>query len=83
MSTFVEEWCGAVSARSRGDVQELGAVGKPTLVNAVIFGIEVEALIDTGSVISILPAGLLKLAKSRGFDIDKEVGAGMELAKLE
>ncbi|VDP48352.1 unnamed protein product [Heligmosomoides polygyrus] len=73
MSTFVEEWCGAVSARSRGDVQELGAVGKPTLVNAVIFGIEVEALIDTGSVISILPAGLLKLAKSRGFDIDKEV----------
>ncbi|VDO19189.1 unnamed protein product [Heligmosomoides polygyrus] len=39
----------------------------------VIFGIEVEALIDTGSVISILPAALLKLAKNRDFDIDKKV----------
>ncbi|VDP34804.1 unnamed protein product [Heligmosomoides polygyrus] len=73
MFTFVKEWCGALRAQSKGDIHEFGAVGKPTLFNAVIFGIEVEALMDTGSVISILPAGLLKIAKSRGFDINKEV----------
>ncbi|KAK6027021.1 zinc knuckle [Ostertagia ostertagi] len=73
LSTFVEEWCGMVRIQRSPVDSGTVAVGKPTLYDATIFGIKVKALIDTGSVISILPAALLKQAKENGFDLDSEV----------
>ncbi|KAK6033093.1 hypothetical protein OSTOST_00709 [Ostertagia ostertagi] len=72
LSTFVEEWCGMVrTQKPTADINTV-AVGKPTLYDAMIFGIKVKARIGTGSVISTLPA-LLKQAKENGFDLDSEV----------
>lgn len=39
------------------------AVGNPTICDAYVFGIKIKALVDTGSVISIVPATLLRQAK--------------------
>lgn len=73
LSTFVEDWCGMLGTPCTAAMRNRVTVGKPTLCNAVIFGIKVKALVDTGSVISIVPASLLKQAKDQGFDIDKEL----------
>ncbi|VDL69430.1 unnamed protein product [Nippostrongylus brasiliensis] len=72
LSTFVDEYCGMVSQGIRPAQSENVVTGKPTLCDVSIFGMKVKALIDTGSVVSIVPTTLLKQAKDRGFDLDKE-----------
>ncbi|KAK5979129.1 hypothetical protein GCK32_020207, partial [Trichostrongylus colubriformis] len=49
------------------------AYGKPYIYDIEIFGILAKAMIDTGSVISIVPMGLLKRAQREGADLDKSV----------
>uniref|UniRef100_A0A7I4YM70 CCHC-type domain-containing protein n=1 Tax=Haemonchus contortus TaxID=6289 RepID=A0A7I4YM70_HAECO len=68
-SAFVKQWCCEV----RTDAQTNGmteAYGKPYICNVTIFGIIAKAMIDTGSVLSIVPMGLLKQAQNKGVDLD-------------
>ncbi|KAK6018450.1 zinc knuckle, partial [Ostertagia ostertagi] len=56
-----------MEAQSNGMTE---AYGKPYICNITIFGIIAKAMIDTGSVISIVPMGLLKHAQNNGVDLD-------------
>ncbi|EYC14487.1 hypothetical protein Y032_0040g234 [Ancylostoma ceylanicum] len=62
------------------------AVGQPCVCNVKIFGVTTKALIDTGSVISIVPVGLLKMARQQGVNFDAEaakVGSGNERTLID
>ncbi|VDL73019.1 unnamed protein product [Nippostrongylus brasiliensis] len=47
------------------------AVGKPCTYDVKVFGIAAKALIDTGSVVSIIPVSLLTQAREKDVDLDK------------
>ncbi|KAK6058973.1 hypothetical protein COOONC_03436, partial [Cooperia oncophora] len=79
LSSELEGWCKTVRKRSNS-TQPL-AMGQPCTYDVKIFGIPVKALIDTGSVVSIIPVGLLKQARGQGVDLDSEariVGDGKQ-----
>ncbi|KAK5982447.1 hypothetical protein GCK32_010167, partial [Trichostrongylus colubriformis] len=67
-STFVKDWCCGIRTP-----EMTAAYGKPYIYDIEIFGILAKAMIDTGSVISIVPMGLLKRAQREGADLDKSV----------
>ncbi|KAK6029636.1 hypothetical protein OSTOST_04251 [Ostertagia ostertagi] len=69
-STKLKSWCYKIGQR-RSTVTK--AYGEPCYCNIGVFGFETRALIDTGSVVSIIPVGLLKLAQERGVDMDRMV----------
>ncbi|EYB82874.1 hypothetical protein Y032_0348g3171 [Ancylostoma ceylanicum] len=48
-----------------------GLVGKRTVVRVRLMDTEVPALLDTGSMISVVPVRILDDAQKRGYDIDK------------
>ncbi|KAK6056865.1 hypothetical protein COOONC_05627 [Cooperia oncophora] len=68
LSTHLKSWCHGVrkSAPTRTE-----AYGEPCYCDIEVFGLNTKALIDTGSVISIIPVGLLQLAHNLGADIDQ------------
>ncbi|RCN43506.1 hypothetical protein ANCCAN_10514 [Ancylostoma caninum] len=70
-STHLKSWCCKIK-RVRSPKPD-SAYGGPCLCNIEIFGMKAKALIDTGSVITIIPLGLLKKAMKRGADLDKMV----------
>ncbi|KAK6056183.1 hypothetical protein COOONC_06312, partial [Cooperia oncophora] len=67
LSTHLKSWCRGVrkSVPTRTE-----AYGEPCYCDIEVFGLNTKALIDTGSVISIIPVGLLQLAQKSGADID-------------
>ncbi|EYC11418.1 hypothetical protein Y032_0050g1903 [Ancylostoma ceylanicum] len=50
--------------------KERELVGKRTVVQARLMGKEIPALLDTGSMISIIPIKVLEEAQKRGYDVD-------------
>ncbi|KAK6036368.1 zinc knuckle [Cooperia oncophora] len=64
--TELDRWCKTVQRKGEDPKLQSGAVGKPSTCEVEIFGITAKALVDTGSVISIIPVGLLK--RRRLFD---------------
>ncbi|RCN27353.1 hypothetical protein ANCCAN_26913 [Ancylostoma caninum] len=70
-STHLKSWCCKIK-RVRS-AKPNSAYGGPCLCNIEIFGIKAKALIDTGSVITIIPLGLLKRAMEQGADLDNMV----------
>ncbi|KAL6723795.1 hypothetical protein Aduo_018763 [Ancylostoma duodenale] len=46
-------------------------VGKPTVVRARLMGKEIPALLDTGSVISVILVRILEDAQKRAYDLDR------------
>ncbi|VDO18786.1 unnamed protein product [Heligmosomoides polygyrus] len=53
-----------------GTKEETPLVGKAMLVSAKLLQKQVPAILDTGSMISIVPVGILARAQDAGFDID-------------
>ncbi|EYB97083.1 hypothetical protein Y032_0143g2375 [Ancylostoma ceylanicum] len=51
-------------------VEKKPLIGRKVSVSAKLLDARVPALLDTGSMISIVPVGVLIRAKSRGFDVD-------------
>ncbi|RCN25826.1 zinc knuckle [Ancylostoma caninum] len=49
------------------------AYGEPCICDVEIFGMRARALVDTGSIITIVPVGLLKRARNEGIDLDSKV----------
>ncbi|XGW16277.1 hypothetical protein V3C99_001608, partial [Haemonchus contortus] len=79
--TELDRWCKSVQERGQRLEPQPQAVGKPSTCEVKIFGIKAKALVDTGSVISIVPVGLLKRARERGADLDAKaciVGDGRQ-----
>ncbi|EYB82894.1 hypothetical protein Y032_0348g3182 [Ancylostoma ceylanicum] len=70
-STHLKSWCCKIK-RIRSPKPD-SAYGGPCLCNIEIFGMKAKALIDTGSVITIIPLGLLKKAMEQGADLDEMV----------
>ncbi|KHJ98095.1 zinc knuckle [Oesophagostomum dentatum] len=76
-SAYVKGWCGEVREDVAGN--ETDAYGEPCLCDVTVMGIKAKAMIDTGSIISILPLGLLRQALKSGSPLDEMVtmlGAG-------
>ncbi|KHJ84557.1 zinc knuckle, partial [Oesophagostomum dentatum] len=76
-SAYVKGWCGEVREDVAGNETE--AYGEPCLCDVTVMGIKAKAMIDTGSIISILPLGLLRQALKSGSPLDEMVtmlGAG-------
>ncbi|KIH43556.1 zinc knuckle, partial [Ancylostoma duodenale] len=48
-----------------------GLVGKRLVVRAKLMGKEIPALLDTGSMISVVPVRILQDAQKRGYDVDR------------
>ncbi|KAL6742133.1 hypothetical protein Aduo_015321 [Ancylostoma duodenale] len=68
-STCVKGWCcGIRDDTSIRNTTE--AYGKPYICEVNIMNVKAKAMIDTGSIISILPLGLLKLALENGSPLD-------------
>ncbi|RCN44013.1 hypothetical protein ANCCAN_09958, partial [Ancylostoma caninum] len=70
-STHLESWCCSVGQAPA--IAMTPAVGEPCHCDIRIFGMQAKALIDSGSVITIIPLGLLKKAKNQGIDLNKMV----------
>ncbi|KAK6023304.1 hypothetical protein OSTOST_10914, partial [Ostertagia ostertagi] len=68
--TELDRWCKSVQTKGKGLEPQPRAVGKPSTCEVKIFGITAKALVDTGSVISIVPVGLLKQVREQGADLD-------------
>ncbi|RCN36406.1 zinc knuckle, partial [Ancylostoma caninum] len=68
----VRNWCGSVRTAYRPERPLTTAYGKPFMCNVQVLGLNAKALIDTGSVLSIMPVGLLKRAQNR-VDFDQLV----------
>uniref|UniRef100_A0A7I4XWQ3 CCHC-type domain-containing protein n=1 Tax=Haemonchus contortus TaxID=6289 RepID=A0A7I4XWQ3_HAECO len=82
--TELDRWCNSVQERGQRLEPQPQAMGKPSTCENLemeIFGIKAKALVDTGSVISIVSVGLLKRARERGADLDAKaciVGDGRQ-----
>ncbi|KAK6056897.1 zinc knuckle [Cooperia oncophora] len=79
--TELDRWCKTVQRKGEDPKLQSGAVGKPSTCEVEIFGITAKALVDTGSVISIIPVGLLKRVREQGADLDAKahiVGDGKQ-----
>ncbi|KAK6055350.1 zinc knuckle [Cooperia oncophora] len=79
--TELDRWCKTVQRKGEDPKLQSGAVGKPSTCEVEIFGITAKALVDTGSVISIIPVGLLKRVREQGVDLDAKahiVGDGKQ-----
>ncbi|KAK6012479.1 zinc knuckle [Ostertagia ostertagi] len=77
----VEGWCKTVRMKPNLGSTQPQAMGKPCTCDVKIFGISAKALVDTGSVVSIVPVGLLKQARDQGVDLDNQasvVGDGKQ-----
>ncbi|KAL6730721.1 hypothetical protein Aduo_001670 [Ancylostoma duodenale] len=75
----IDGWCRTVQGGASPSDSQPRAVGQPCVCNVEIFGVATKALIDTGSVISIVPVGLLKIARQHGVNFEdeaKKVGNG-------
>ncbi|CAJ0591630.1 unnamed protein product [Cylicocyclus nassatus] len=68
----VEGWCKTVQANHAKVDASPKAIGEPCLCEVEVFGINTKALIDTGSVVSIVPVGFLKLARQQGVDFNTQ-----------
>nr|CDJ89909.1 Zinc finger domain containing protein [Haemonchus contortus] len=69
-TTVLQNWsCQAVGTRQREDEM----FGKKTMCRVELLGFVKEALVDTGSQVSILPLKILLDASQAGFDLDKDV----------
>ncbi|KAK6054478.1 zinc knuckle [Cooperia oncophora] len=73
ITTRLQEWCGTVSVPRKGSSSKSQAYGKPSLCEVISLGIRAKALIDTGSVISIISLGTLRRAQKEGADLDSMV----------
>nr|CDJ85154.1 Zinc finger domain containing protein [Haemonchus contortus] len=70
-TTTLDKWeCGEIQVKVTAQ-NEL--FGKQTVAKVDLLGMSRDALLDTGSRISILPLKLLREAQIAGFDIDKDV----------
>ncbi|VDO06692.1 unnamed protein product [Haemonchus placei] len=69
-STHLKTWCYNIR---RSPMAVTKAYGEPCKCDVEVLGLKVNALVDTGSVISIISVGLLKLALDQGVDVDKVV----------
>ncbi|XGW02887.1 hypothetical protein V3C99_014708 [Haemonchus contortus] len=70
-TTTLEKWeCGEVQVKMTAQ-NEL--FGKQTVAEVDLLGMSRNALLDTGSQISVLPLKMLREAQRAGFDIDKDV----------
>ncbi|EYC31069.1 hypothetical protein Y032_0004g1936 [Ancylostoma ceylanicum] len=54
----------------RGESSDEGLIGSRMLISLMALGRKYSALIDTGSMISIAPVGMLAEAQDRGVDVD-------------
>ncbi|EYC19204.1 hypothetical protein Y032_0025g1233 [Ancylostoma ceylanicum] len=82
----IDGWCRAAQEGENHRDLLPRAVGQPCVCNVKIFGVTTKALIDTGSVISIVPVGLLKMARQQGVNFDAEaakVGSGNERTLID
>ncbi|KAL6723983.1 hypothetical protein Aduo_018922 [Ancylostoma duodenale] len=70
-STHLNSWC--LKVRKDESDNPTAAYGKPCYCDIELLGVKAKALIDTGSVISIIPVGLLKRAQHAGSDLDEMV----------
>ncbi|CAJ0595176.1 unnamed protein product [Cylicocyclus nassatus] len=68
----VEGWCKTVQANHAKVDASPKAIGEPCLCEVEVFGLNTKALIDTGSVVSIVPVGFLKLARQQGVDFNTQ-----------
>ncbi|KAK6011348.1 zinc knuckle [Ostertagia ostertagi] len=71
-SAHLEKWCGAVVNENNKEVMT-EAYGKPLICRVQMLGMTVDAMVDTGSVVSIVPLGVLLEAKNRRIDLDQLV----------
>uniref|UniRef100_A0A7I4YDN3 CCHC-type domain-containing protein n=1 Tax=Haemonchus contortus TaxID=6289 RepID=A0A7I4YDN3_HAECO len=70
-TTTLDKWeCGEIQVKATAQ-NEL--FGKQTVAKVDLLGMSRNALLDTGSQISILPLKMLREAQRAGFDIDKDV----------
>ncbi|VDO24507.1 unnamed protein product [Heligmosomoides polygyrus] len=70
-ATLLESWCAAIAAP---DVPtSTRTFGTPCYCTVRIMGTTAKALIDTGSVLSIIPTGFLYPLKEKGEDLDSMV----------
>ncbi|XGW34732.1 hypothetical protein V3C99_018613 [Haemonchus contortus] len=70
-TTTLDKWeCGEIQVKFTAQ-NEL--FGKQTVAKVDLLGMSRNALLDTGSQISILPLKMLREAQRAGFDIDKDV----------
>uniref|UniRef100_A0A7I4YHH5 RNA-directed DNA polymerase n=1 Tax=Haemonchus contortus TaxID=6289 RepID=A0A7I4YHH5_HAECO len=79
--TELDRWCKTVQSIGKEVGPHPSAVGKPSTCEVEIFGVAAKALVDTGSVVSIVPVGLLKQVRERGVDLDAKasiVGDGKQ-----
>ncbi|VDO75325.1 unnamed protein product [Haemonchus placei] len=79
--TELDRWCKTVQSTGKEVGPHPSAVGKPSTCEVEIFGVAAKALVDTGSVVSIVPVGLLKQVRERGTDLDAKaciVGNGKQ-----
>ncbi|KAK6057644.1 hypothetical protein COOONC_04799 [Cooperia oncophora] len=75
-SAHLEKWCGSVKSGVNDNKEKevvTEAYGKPFTCKVNMLGMTVDAMIDTGSVVSIVPLGLLLEAKKNRVDLDSLV----------
>ncbi|XGW19137.1 hypothetical protein V3C99_003171, partial [Haemonchus contortus] len=71
-AALVEKWVCTTEAKT-GDKEFDEFFGKKTVVDIVIFGIKAQALLDTGSQVTVIPVKLLKKAIDSGINLDHHV----------
>ncbi|KHJ99266.1 zinc knuckle [Oesophagostomum dentatum] len=68
LSTHLRSWCCKIDGEATDSFTE--TYWKPCFCDVIVFGLRTRALIDTGSVISIVPVRFLECAQSTGLDLD-------------
>ncbi|EPB71435.1 sushi domain protein [Ancylostoma ceylanicum] len=71
-SAQVRGWCCSIREPGRRLILTK-AYGKPCVCKVDVFGIKAQAIVDTGSIVSIVPVGLLKQAMDKAIDLDSMV----------
>ncbi|EYC41356.1 hypothetical protein Y032_0572g141 [Ancylostoma ceylanicum] len=70
ISKIIEKAYSRGMRASHNELEQSEMIGKRFLTSIEILGNETEALIDTGSMVSILSIGILRSAQQRGIDVD-------------
>ncbi|RCN53811.1 zinc knuckle [Ancylostoma caninum] len=72
-TTYLNNWCKAIQGSHEDAERATTAYGEPCICDVEIFGMRARALVDTGSIITIVPVGLLKRTRNEGIDLDSKV----------
>ncbi|VDL81622.1 unnamed protein product [Nippostrongylus brasiliensis] len=71
-STHLQSWC--LATHTSSSAVSTKPYGEPCYCKIKVLGVEADALVDSGSVISIMPLGSLKRIKDTNVDLDGGYG---------